>query len=210
MVTTGDGAPPVVAGAVAQVTQPAQPAQPAALAYLPTSMEGMTDKVTAQQRSIDQLRKEIAERQATLDKLTSLGREADKFLTALAGGTNVGVVGAGARSAESLRQSLDAAQRRTHQQAIASDTLAVGEPVAVWVESRGKWFLAKAVRRVHHNFVAALEVEGTAGNRAEVEVSKECILKADVFTKIAFRSDATNSPVPNTLRIICPWNTSGI
>jgi len=93
-------------------------------------------------------------------------------------------VGAGAQSAESLRQSLDAAQQRTHQQAIASDTLVVGELVVVWIQSKAQWFLAKAARRAHHNYVAALEAEGAAGHRAEVEVSKECILKADVFTKI--------------------------
>ena len=117
--------------------------------------------------------------------------EADKLLAALTGGTNVGVVGAGAQSAESLRQSLDAAQQRTHQQAIASDTLVVGELVVVWVQSQAQWFLAKAARRAHHNYVAVLEAEGTAGHRAEVEVSKECILKADVFTKIQKEEGST-------------------
>ena len=86
-------------------------------------MGGMTDKVTSQQRVIDQLLKERAENQATVNKLTLVGMDAGKLLAAVTGGTNVGVVGAGAQSAESLRQSLDAAQQRQHQQAIASDTL---------------------------------------------------------------------------------------
>ena len=194
MVTLDEEATPnytTVTGAAPPVTQPAQPAQPAALAYLPTSMEGMTDKVTSQQRVIDQLLQERVESQATVNKLTLVGMDAGKLLAAVTGGTNVGVVGAGAQSAESLRQSLGVAQQRTHQQAIASDTLVVGELVVVWVESQAQWFLAKAARRAHHNYVAVLEAEGTAGHRAEVEVSKECILKADVFTKIQKDEGAT-------------------
>ena len=102
MVTTGDEAPPTyttVTGGVPPVTQQPQPAQPAAGVNLPVTMDGMTDMVNAQRRLIAQLTKDSAERQAALDKLTSVGVEADKLLAALTGGTNVGVVGAGAQSA---------------------------------------------------------------------------------------------------------------
>ena len=84
------------AGGVAPVTRQPQPAQPAVGVNLPVTMDGMTDLVTAQRRLIDQLKKERAESQTALDKFTSVGMEADKLLAALTGGTNVGVVGAGA------------------------------------------------------------------------------------------------------------------